>query len=507
MRSPAQAGLFLGSVEGVVLAVNLVLVVLAVFGLLAPRNRRQVLVLAVTLGLAGLLSLTHAIADHFTGEGITYAVLAHLQYGLQRGELGIMRFPALVAAVCAAGLAYLAWLWGALRAAAVQRRRAPSAGLTWVVALIALGLLPLHPAALELRTLWVAMSMDEVSLDQDMRWTASQDVAGPPRPVVYVYLESYERGFLDEQLFPGVAPQLRGLEREGLTIHGIATAPFMNWTMGGMVASQCGMVMTPLADTGAGGYRPGVHCLGDVMRDAGYRLSYIGGADLNFSGKGRFYRTHGFDTVIGADELEAELGAFPKSDWGAYDDTVFARARQEFARLDAAGGPFGLFVLTTATHPHSGYPSPGCVSGDFANPMLAAAHCSDGQAVAFVRWLQQQGRDDLLIVVASDHLQVAGDASALLKRNPRRDNLFVVLGHDIEPHVVARASTMVDVAPTVASLLGLGVGEMALGRDLLGPAPTLAEHYGPDRFNAMIPAWRTGFDDASARRGAPVPQP
>lgn len=479
------------------LIANVSLILLALYGLVAPRHRGQVFVLAAVLGLAGLLSLAHALADHFTGEGITYAVLAHLQYGLQRGELGVMRFPALLAVVGAAVAAYLGWLWGALYLVCGQRRRAPSALIGWVIVLGALLLLPLHPAALELRTLWMESSMRDVPLDQDMRWTASPELAGPPRPMVYLYLESYERGFLDEQLFPGVAPQLRALEQEGLAIHGIATAPFMNWTMGGMVASQCGMVMTPLADTGADGYRPGVHCLGDVMHDAGYRLSYIGGADLQFSGKGRFYRTHGFDTVIGVDELKAKLGSFPRSDWGAYDDTVFEQARREFARLDAAGGPFGLFVLTTATHPHSGYPSPGCATGGFANPMLAAAHCSDGQAVAFVRWLQQQGRDDLMIVVASDHLQVAGDASALLKRNPRRDNLFFVLGRDIEPRAVARASTMVDVAPTVASLMGFGMSEMALGRNMLLPAPTLAEHYGPDQFNAMIPAWRTGLGAAT----------
>lgn len=471
------------------------LLLLALCGLVAARSRLQLAAIAVVLGAGCLLSLAYGISDHFTGEGITYAVLAHFNYGVHRGELGVLRFPALLALVLCVAAAYLLWLWAAASRVRRGNRRPVPARIGWCLVLAGLVLLPLHPAVADLHALQRQLAVSDDVLTGQLRWSVDPAAARPPRSIVYLYLESYERSFLDESLFPGVAPRLRALEGEGLSIHGIATAPLMNWTIAGMVASQCGMVMAELpgGDT-SGGYRPGVHCLGDVMRDTGYRLSYVGGADLGFSGKGRYYRAHGFHTVIGLDELDAEIGGFPRSEWGAYDDIVFARARQEFDRLRSGEDPFALFVLTTATHPHDGYPSPGCDTGGFENPMLASAHCSDGQAVEFVRWLQEHAPDDLLIVVASDHLQVAGKASQLLKRKAKRDNLFLVLGRDIEPQVIERTATTLDVAPTVASLLGLGITEMGLGRSLLLPAPTLAEQYGLARFNSMIPGWRTGLD-------------
>lgn len=241
-------------------------------------------------------------------------------------------------------------------------------------------------------------------------------------------------------------------------------------------------------------FRPGIDCLGDLLSRNQYTLSYIGGADLGFSGKGKFYREHGFKFVIGYDELRAKLGeTMPHSDWGAFDDTVFSTAQEELLRLKSADQKFGLFLLTTATHPHSGYPSPSCAfksTNDFNNPMLNAVHCSDKQVYEFIRWLQSNGPEDLLIIIASDHLQVAGDASKLLHRSKNRHNLFMVLGNDISPKTVRRSATMVDVAPTVASLIGFGMQSIGIGRNLLFPEPTLAERYGISQFNVMLPQWR-----------------
>lgn len=469
------------------------LLFLAAGGLVAAKNSLHVWAIGAALGLGCVLGLLYGISNYFTGEGITYAVIAHLQYGVSRGELNVLRFPLLIFLVAAVFVIYVLWLFGLVWSVRRLARKKPRDWVFWCIFLSALVLMPLHPAVADLRALSAGVSRPAAQLTEDLRWTVNRPT--DLRSVVYIYLESYERTFLDESLFPGVSPRLKGLEREGLSVHGIATAPLMNWTVAGMVASQCGMVMSTLKRGQENGYRPGVHCLGDVMRDKGYSLSYVGGADLGFSGKGRFYREHGFHVVLGLSELEAESeGGFQRSEWGAYDDTVFERAKKEFSDLHGNDNPFGLFILTTATHPHDGYPSPGCDTGGFENPMLGAVHCSDQQVATFVRWIRARAGEDVLIVIASDHMQVAGKASDLLKRNSGRDNLFLVIGHDIEPQVILRKATMVDVAPTVASLLGLGISEMGLGRNLLQPEPTLAERYGPARFNSMIPAWRVGLD-------------
>lgn len=269
-----------------------------------------------------------------------------------------------------------------------------------------------------------------------------------------------------------------------------------------MSASQCGMPIIPIGRSGfirkPGEYSAGSDCIGDLLSDSGYELSYVGGSDLEFAGKGRFYKNHGFGATTGVKELSAEFGAdLPKSDWGAFDDLVFAKGRTEFQRLAALGDPFGLFLLTTASHPPSGYPSPSCVDRNleqFNKRMLDAIHCSDAEAYEFIRWIQSQKNENLLIVIASDHVQVAGDLHELLKMVERRENFFVALGDHINPAQISRTATTLDIAPTLAGLLGFPSSGMGLGRNLLSESPTLAEKYGAASFDDMTPRWRLGLD-------------
>lgn len=479
--------------------VGLTIIALAISGLLFSGSRG---LLAAHISLAALLLFLTAgweISNHFTGEGITLATLAHLYHGMRHGELGTTRFPLLVAATSA--LTFLFVLWAAacirsnLRQTYYRRYNIPKI-YGWIFVLAVTAALPSHPAASDIAALYKSLDSKNEPLANELLWAREPlSQSSQPKSLIYIYLESFERTFLNDDIFPGVAPLLSGIESEGLSIHGVRNAPFTNWTVAGMSASQCGIPLSPLNNSHSKeAHASTPYCIGNLMKNAGYTLSYIGGADISFAGKGRFYRNQQFDQIVGLHEIQRQHPSSPPtSQWGIYDDIVLDVAKEEFQRLKKSGRPFGLFLLTTATHPHSGFPSPSCFedrSRKFSNPMLNAAHCSDSQAIEFVRWIQSQGDQDLVIVLASDHLQVAGDAADLLNSSPNRDNLFIALGRDIEPRVIDRASTMMDIAPTTAFLIGLGVTKMGLGRSLLHPDPTLSEKYGHDTFASMIPGWR-----------------
>lgn len=438
---------------------------------------------AVSAAVVGL-TLMYVVSDRFTGEGITLAVLAHVLYGWRDGELGVMRFPLLAAGVVACLLGWLMWGWLCWW---FMKNRTRPARKTWRWLALPVAVLAIlaNPAAQDLWLLQRATEHQGEALNAELQWDVQQG-DGKLRPFVWIYLESMERAFLDQERLPGVAPGLSELERNNLSFRGIATAPFMNWTVAGMVASQCGMPFEPLGKQGKG-YKAGASCLGDLLVDHGYVLSYVGGADLAFSGKGRFYRNQGFSTVLGFEDLKSD--AQEHSVWGVYDDVVFARAQREFMRLKNSSQLFGLVILTTATHPPEGYVSASCRGReDFGNPMLDAAHCSDGQVVELVRWLQTNAPDDLLIILGSDHLQVAGSAHDILQRAASRENTLIVLGAG--QGVVDRLATLVDVAPTVGDLLGFNAKAIGLGRSLLRQEPTLAESYGHGKFVSMLPGWR-----------------
>ncbi|MBS0408021.1 MAG: sulfatase-like hydrolase/transferase [Proteobacteria bacterium] len=451
-----------------------------------PHTLRQLAATSTIVVAACLLTVFYAIADHFTGEGVTLAVLMHLRYA-EQNQLGVARFPWAMAAVAATVLLLAAFFflcWRLMLKRRLTGIRRPFLG--WLVLPLGLVALAANPATRDLWSLREATSVVDDTLTAEMQWRV-----GAPREklksFVYIYLESLERTFLDQNEFPSVAPGLAALEASHLSIHGIQTAPFMNWTVAGMTASQCGVPYEPLkVATPGGAYIPGASCIGNLLANHGYNLSYVGGADLGFGGKGKLYQVHGFSSVIGSDDFDS-----PSSDrnlWGVNDDVLIRRVKDEFIKLKNHGGPFGLVTLTLTTHPPDGFPSAGCAAQQpFDNPILNAVHCSDRQIVELIEWLQRNAPEDLLIFVGSDHYQVAGAAHDLLNQAPRRENLWFVIGDGAG--VIDRPATMVDVAPTFAHLLGFDAHAIGLGRNLLLDEPTMVEKYGYGSFIGMLPGW------------------
>ena len=65
-----------------------------------------------------------------------------------------------------------------------------------------------------------------------------------PYNLVYLYLESFEASFFDDEVFPGLVPNLKRLRTEAhdyTDVHDVG-----DFTMGSFVASQCGIkLITP----------------------------------------------------------------------------------------------------------------------------------------------------------------------------------------------------------------------------------------------------------------------
>ena len=236
---------------------------------------------------------------------------------------------------------------------------------------------------------------------------------------------------------------------------------------------------------------------------------YIGGADLGFAGKERFYPDHGFTEIIGLNQIqEKQIQPLPVSRWGIYDDTMFEIAFEKFKLLSSKEQPFSLFLLTLDTHPPYGHKTPTCRDvkyGNHTQRMLNAVKCADKLIAGFVArvedYAQAQGKD-LIVIVASDHLMLRNEISETLESKELvRENLFFARSPDISPQIIARHATTLDIAPTVLSLLGWDVEAMALGRNLLKPGSTLVEKYGEKNFFDMVQSWRLNLWKTWVPRG------
>jgi phosphoglycerol transferase len=322
----------------------------------------------------------------------------------------------------------------------------------------------------------------------------SEAQAPRPAPVlahkpsaIYIYAEGLEAAFLDPVEFPGLAPRLHALAARGVQIHGIKQVPFTGWTIAGQVASNCGFPGLAgnvlFADNG-----DRWPCASNLLAKDGYQMVYLNGSSLEFSGKGEFWKNRGYSRVLGdvqinalAGEPDAEMSA-----WGAYDDTLFKAAEQEYTRLKATGQPYVLTLLTVDTHAPNGMDTPTCRhlplwrgrNGE-DDLMFQSVRCADQVIGDFLDKILPQLPADTYVILQSDHLQPPkATAYTALGDSKDRENLFVVWGQDLPAGARYRHGTMFDVAPTFLSILKRDPGGLNLGRDLLGKAPTLVEQHG-----------------------------
>ena len=456
----------------------LVLVMCVAFAMLAaliwtpakPRSLATVcfaLINAVVLILCGLLILRQWLDM----PSLEAAVIYHLRVGME--QAGYADFWREIAAIAAYLMMVLACL--ALPLLRLLPAMPKPGGNRLAVALMAAAMLlgPGHSSySISNMTAASQAVLFETFRDQYVSVTKLPAVE-TPKSLIYLYLESLERTYFNETIFPGLVPNLKRLEAAGLSFAHVKETPYTNWTIAGMVASQCGVpLLLPESDYGQeahygnamGGisaFMPNANCMGDLLKTADYQLRYLGGASLKFAGKGNFYLTHGFDETIGIDELADQMtGQECTNAWGLCDDELFQLAERHLLELQAGPDPYALVMLTLDTHAPRGMKSRSCGPlqyGDGDNPILNAVHCTDLLVGQLVNRLTAKGYlRNAVLVVASDHLSNRNTATELMNRGWRQ-NLFFALGADITAKRIQVNVEKVDLAPVVLNLLGYDV--------------------------------------------------
>lgn len=428
-----------------------------------------------------LLTVLYGISDYFTGNGITRAVIYHLQVGIEGAA--IRDYTGLVA-ISALGLAI-----GAVSAIRLSRKskhsaRASGTGSQPHVTLLLTAAVGFHPAVTDLAALSLpTQELHAPPFSEVYKRPSLQNISSSPLNLVMIYLEGFERTYFDNDLFPGMATALKQLDTQGLTLTDIHQFEGTGWTIAGMVASQCGIPLEIPAGWEtifeAKTFLPKAICLGDILKEQGYHLTYLGGASLKFGKKGLFYQTHGFDEIYGQEQLASRLPDNTyQTSWGLYDDTMLDLAYEKYLSLLNTKKRFALLTLTVDTHMPKGHLSRSCLQRGFPPAgleILDAVNCSDYLVSRFVERIRRTpGSEDTLIVLLSDHLSMRTNAWHKLSEGKRRI-FYTALHPGIGKQRIYRRGSHFDLGPTTLSLMGLDVPALGLGRSLTTEEPTLRE--------------------------------
>lgn len=318
---------------------------------------------------------------------------------------------------------------------------------------------------------------DKYGLNREALYRNSEEII-PGKNVVMIYLEGLEHMYTDQAVFPGLTPFLSSLSDSALHFEHIYQSPGATFTVAGILSSQCG---TPLLfpngpggnDILKNGFLQKGYCLGDILHDAGYRQVFMGGASTRFAGKGVFLSAHGYDEVLGKEELLPLMADKNYlNNWGLYDDTLLALAEDKFDELAAnTSRPFNFTVLTVDTHPPDGTVSASCEPYEaIDNNILDAVHCTDQLVAKFVDHLKQSPAwPNTVVLIMSDHLHMRNSGMEYYPEDYDRRLLVDILNAGIARKVQERGVHM-DIAPTLLDLMGVNNPQgFLVGVDMLAP--------------------------------------
>lgn len=303
----------------------------------------------------------------------------------------------------------------------------------------------------------------------DPKQVAVQPLPGKTKNLVLIYVESLEETYGDTRVWGrDLLQPLRGLG--GVSFADFRSAPGTNWTIAGMVATQCGVPLRVVSqrdvrqgDASEPAFLPGATCLGDILHRHGYRNVFLGGAPLSFAGKGKFLRDHHYDITYGREEWVKE--GVPESslgEWGLYDDELYARAKVKLKELHESGRRFNLTLLTLDTHNPHGFRSPGCRERGLKSFEDIVA-CASFQAADFARFIEQSGYlKDTSVVIVGDHLAVSNPVYDALRKieNRRIYNQFIAQEAPVKN---TEAILPYDLYPSILELIGFTVPDRRLG--------------------------------------------
>ena len=229
--------------------------------------------------------------------------------------------------------------------------------------------------------------------------------------IVWIYLESYEQSYLTNDKIKEYTKDINNLSKQGEFYKNISQINGTMGTLAGIFSSQCGikylsffLLKNPYSQENKNNK---LVCLPDVLKKAGYKQVFLGGADKYLFNKGNYLFSHGYDIVEDVGSLTSKYPELNNQvlSWGVADYDVFNIAKKEYKELSKSQKPFNLTILTTSTHTPNGVYDERCKNST-KNGLLNGIECTNNLVKDFIDFLKKQPNyKNTLVIIMPDHRQ------------------------------------------------------------------------------------------------------
>jgi phosphoglycerol transferase MdoB-like AlkP superfamily enzyme len=300
--------------------------------------------------------------------------------------------------------------------------------------------------------------------------------------VIYVQVESLQAFTLGLKVNgQEVTPNLNRLAKESMFFTDHYSQTGQGVTSDADLLGNCSLYPTRTGavyyDYAANDFR----CLPTLLREHGYHAVAMQGMPPDFWNLASVYPHVGFEHYYNVKEFTED----EKIGIGLSDGSFF---RQVLPKLKALPEPYYAFLVTLTSHgpfAFEGLPHTlnlGSLEGTQAGNYLHAVHYTDGAIGQFVDALKAEGMlDKSIIVLDGDHagvfrnntgmsdlLHIAADDEVNLTRLEKQVPLIIRLPGGANAGERRQPAGQVDIAPTLAGLLGIPTNTVHfMGRDLM----------------------------------------
>ena len=448
--------------------------------------------------IAGIQSILYYLSFNLTGTGFNESIPFHLKTGIKGAGIGdfyklIIDITLLVALFVFSAFFYFKKI--------IKKETKQKTIKTKIPVFLMLVLLLFNPLNYDIYQTYKVVDEDPKFLFKDNYHPPKQPLKNETKyNLVWIYAEAFERIYLNQEIFPDLAPNLAQLEKESLSFSNVHQVWGTGWTIAGIASSQCGV---PLYAVGRENndldqlpsFLPKIKGVGNILAEDGYKNIFIQGSPKVFAGNDKFLESHGFQ-MFSLENIDEKYKT-PRnlSRWGLNDDKTLEFAKEKYKELKSENQPFSMMISTINTHSPRGFVPPDFKKKKYKNGQnvtLNALHVSDYLISEFINEIKKLDTEkNTMIVVSSDHLTMRNMVSETLERHPDlRRNLFMIHFPDkISPRISERNTSSLDEGVTVLNAMGYPLERFGLGVSLFSNEKNLKEKT-QNKMDDILKSWK-----------------
>ena len=448
--------------------------------------------------IAGIQSILYYLSFNLTGTGFNESIPFHLKTGIKGAGIGdfyklIIDITLLVALFVFSAFFYFKKI--------IKKETKQKTIKTKIPVFLMLVLLLFNPLNYDIYQTYKVVDEDPKFLFKDNYHPPKQPLKNETKyNLVWIYAEAFERIYLNQEIFPDLAPNLAQLEKESLSFSNVHQVWGTGWTIAGIASSQCGV---PLYAVGRENndldqlpsFLPKIKGVGNILAEDGYKNIFIQGSPKVFAGNDKFLESHGFQ-MFSLENIDEKYKT-PRnlSRWGLNDDKTLEFAKEKYKELKSKNQPFSIMISTINTHSPRGFVPPDFKKKKYKNGQnvtLNALHVSDYLISEFINEIKKLDTEkNTMIVISSDHLTMRNMASETLERHPDlRRNLFMIHFPDkISPRISERNTSSLDEGVTVLNAMDYPLERFGLGVSLFSNEKNLKEKT-QNKTDDILKSWK-----------------